>query len=322
MSFSHKTLAQWYCQLGQTQDAGIPILDAIRGCDGLPQRNREVLANSLSFGNDWGKSLQLANIIIPYEDAIQIKIGAQTGKLSAIFHNLAEQHEFAHTARSKIISLSIYPAIVIHVAILAFPIMNQIHFDSTAFVFNFGRYAFDVLKLLAMLWGLFFAITLLARHQRSLFFKIVKFLPGLGAYIKKIALAKFASSLAAFIQAGVSLEMGWIYAGKASGDPKIEIASRDIAHAIALGHAPGNYLANYPCFPTAFTHLYRTGEQTGRLDELLLFSAKQLQQDANSNLSVVTTLYPTLIIMLLAFFVASKVIHIYGDYLKLFSNPG
>ena len=65
-------------------------------------------------------------------------------------------------------------------------------------------------------------------------------------------------------------------------------ASLALTEKIKAGEAPGPYLNEHPCFPSAFNAPYQTGEQTGKLDATLPTLSLLSQATANGRLAMVT----------------------------------
>ena len=85
---------------------------------------------------------------------------------------------------------------------------------------------------------------------------------------------------------------------------------------VEAGRQPGRILALESLLPAEFVQTYRTGEQSGRLDEGLAWLIRRHSEVAERKLTQVSIWYPQLALLLVSVWVAVGVVRLYSDYLN------
>ncbi len=121
--------------------------------------------------------------------------------------------------------------------------------------------------------------------------------PILGQVRRAGATARFATSLAALLAAGVPLQRSLQFAAESTGDAEVERRVHAAIPAIAAGAPLSTALAQSGVVPSASARLIAAGEQSGRLISLLEHAAELEQARADRLVTVsVRALEPGLII--------------------------
>jgi type II secretory pathway component PulF len=146
--------------------------------------------------------------------------------------------------------------------------------------------------------------------------RVFSFLPGVAGYQRARDLAVLATVLEGYVASGVSVGTAWAAAAQATGSTAlIALGGRAVAE-VEAGRAPGRILALEPLLPSEFVQTYRTGEQSGRLDEGLAWLIRRNSEEAERKLTHVSIWYPQLALLLVAVWVAVGVVQMYANYLK------
>ena len=321
MPLSHKKLSSWYLQLAQQLEAGMPLSGALRASYGVgvPAAKIEAAAALIESGGSVDQVLGAFESWMPYADRLFFSAAAEVGRLPRVLRNLSVRHEQYSAVKLRLVLASLYPLAVLHLALLIFPLLRMINWEK-GFLWNASAYLHVLAYTLLPLWGIIAAGVVLARKQSVLLPRIGRMLPILSRYIKAQALADFSFGLGNFLEAGLPINRAWLAAGLVARSPELLAASQEMDTAIANGEAPGPKLNAYPCFPPDFVALYRTGESTGQLEPNLLHLASLHQERANHHLRLASLLYPSLLFLVVAGFVAYAVISFYAGYFKMLGD--
>jgi type II secretory pathway component PulF len=122
--------------------------------------------------------------------------------------------------------------------------------------------------------------------------------------------------LEAQLVAGIRLDVAWLQASIASGDPRLEPLAIDVAEGVQRGEAVAPKLQGRRELPPPFADFYANGEQTGRLDECLVLIQREFRARAASRLQVVALAYPGFLFALVGLAIVYKVITFWLGYFK------
>lgn len=313
---SHKQLSNWYHQLAQQIEAGIPLAEAFLLAEGPPAAGRKAIHNSLLSGATIEATMRAAPKWLPFADRIFIAAAADTGRLPQTFLNLSERHARIAGTNKRVILGLIYPVGVFHVASFALPLVRMIDFE-VGFEWDFVTYISMVLAMLLPFWGLILCISLLAKTTHPILPKILRRIPLLGRYLRLQAIADFADSLGTFIDAGISISSAWQGSVRIANDPRLtKVYQESIRPIFQRGEDPASELAQHKIFPQDLVAYYQAGQSSGKLDQTLHKAGKQFQEQANQALNTCAVVYPTLLFAVVAGFIIYSIFQVYGGYLK------
>jgi type II secretory pathway component PulF len=321
MPLGHRKLAAWYFQLAQQLEAGLAFAQAVRFSHGTgaPAAGLETMAAIVERGGSIDEALRAGEPWLPYADQLALSAAATAGRLPLTLHNLAARHEQLAAAKQRVVVACLYPAVVLHVGILLFPITRMIDWEK-GFLWSPAAYVRGALLGLLPLWALIGTLIVLARKHPPALRRIARLMPILSAYTRTQSLADFAFALGNFLAAGVTIGRAWAAAGLISDSPELKTAANAMEATVEKGEGPGRQLGNWPCFPGEFAALYRTGEETGQLETILGRLATLNQEAANRALARATFIYPALISLVVAAGVVYFVFSFYSGYLKMITG--
>ena len=313
MNLSHKQLSAWYLQLGQMLEAGMPLGDALEGTSGPPLAGRQAMAATLRAGHGVDTMLDQAPDWLPAADRLFIKAAALSGQLPQTFVNLSERHKRIASTQMKCFLACLYPLGLLHFAVLVQAILSQINFKK-GIDFSLVDFLAHLLIPLGILWSVILLVAWLVKSGSPVIPLVMNVLPGLRGYRKGQGMADLAFALKSFIEAGLPIGESWAAAGAISGNKRLTQAAGAIREAVNRREAPSAHLKALGCFPEDFVSLYTSGERSGQLDASLAMIGRRYQEKANTGLTITMALYPALIFVGVAVFVASQVIGFYAGY--------
>lgn len=231
-----------------------------------------------------------------------VRAGEIGGALPAVFERIASYLESAHASRENLRSALIYPVILLVMAILAvavmvtvvlpqfeplftgagkeLPLLTQIMLTASDVVEQYGLFA-----LLAAVIGWFvFRQHLRNPEVRYVWHRRVLSLPLAGGLLLKLDVARFARTLGTLMQNGVATLAAFAIVRETVANAFLARGMGEAAERIQSGATISDALVEVPHFPDLAAHLIRVGEETGRLEEMLVRLASIYEDDANRSI--------------------------------------
>ena len=318
--FSANDLAVWTRQLASLVGSGLPLERALAALSDEAENEKQAhLVAHLRAEVNAGLGLAKAMAQHPEEFSslytAVIGAGEQGGNLGQVLEQLANDLQDQQTLKAKLLSASLYPAIVSLIALVIvifllstvvpqvaqvfagsqrkLPSLTQAMLALSDFVRHQGVY---VLLLLGAGW-LGFRQAMKQEALRVKFDAAVLRLPVVGRLATGYNTARFASTLAMLTGAGVPI----LKALQSAADTLSNQAMReDVLDALALvreGAPLAMAMSQKKRFPSLLAMFARLGEQTGQLPLMLQRAAQQLSADVQRRaLSLATILEPLLIV--------------------------
>lgn len=316
--------ANLYHQIGASLGAGIPLVQTLDFLiEQSPRADRPALAASverLRRGSSLTEALRQSGEQQPEFDIALLAAAEHSGHLDAACRRLGEHYaERAKIAR-QVRGQLIYPAILLHVAVLVFP-GSQL----AALVMEGAVAGFVTAKLLVLVPAYAAAYLALRAWRskdnpawRALVDRVLTQVPLLGSARRNLALASLCAALEGLVRAGVSMGRAWETAAAASGSPVLQDAVAPWRPVIEAGRAPSELVRENREFPATFANLYRTGEVSGELDETLKRMRRLYQEEGSRQLHTAAEWLPRLVYVVVALLIAQQVISFYaGFYTRL-----
>ena len=318
--FSRTDLVVWTRQLASLVAAGLPLertLSALSEEADTPAK-RDLLAQVRSEVNA-GAPLAQALAMHPREfDALYVAVigsGEQSGRLSQVLLQLAEDLEAAHQMRAKLLAASLYPAIVSGVALLIVVFLLAYVVPQVAQVFTSTQRSLPWLTVVMLtlsswvqalwLWlliaGAAGAVLLkLALRQtgfREQFDAAWLRLPLLGRLSLGYNAARFAGTLALLVGAGVPMLKALQTAAQTLSNTALRANAMQAIELVREGAPLASALSQNKRLPGLLSMFARLGEQTGQLPQMLQHAAKHLSEEVQRRaMQLATILEPLLIV--------------------------
>ena len=318
--FSRTDLVVWTRQLASLVAAGLPLertLSALSEEADTPAK-RDLLAQVRAEVNA-GAPLAQALAMHPREfDALYVAVigsGEQSGRLSQVLLQLAEDLEAAHQMRAKLLAASLYPAIVSGVALLIVVFLLAYVVPQVAQVFTSTQRSLPWLTVVMLalsswvqalwLWLLVagvmgFLLLKLALRQaefREQFDAAWLRLPLLGRLSLGYNAARFAGTLALLVGAGVPMLKALQTAAQTLSNTALRANAMQAIELVREGAPLASALSQNKRLPGLLSMFARLGEQTGQLPQMLQHAAKHLSEEVQRRaMQLATILEPLLIV--------------------------
>jgi type IV pilus assembly protein PilC len=267
------------------------------------------MADALAAGTTVDAVLNQAPAWISETDRQVISAGHTAGVLPLSFRNLSDQHRSRQRAQKAMLAASIYPVLVLHFAIVVLP-AGQLVSGSVE------GYLREVFALLVPLW-VFLAVLVCSIKWRIRWIGAVgDLLPGIRGYRRNGALRDVCAVLRAFLTAGCRLDEAWYGACAATGRRSFVQAGIRCAGIVQAGSPPSEILDQLKVFPPEFCRIYRSGEQTGKLEDSLDLLEDEYDRKATASLAAASFWYPKILFLVVAVYLAVKVVGFYAGYFE------
>lgn len=300
--------ARFFHELAQLLRSGIGLPQALdllsrgRGAAHLAATIRRALTND----EDVPKAF--ADAGFSAGDCAVIEAGATSGHLDTIFGSLSAHYERLAKARSAVITKSLYPVFVLHLAVFLLTIPLAVIGSTKA------GYVITVLATLAAFYAaaavlvfLWLAICRAFGSQPSIA-RVILALPGLGAWLETWTGSRFASVFSLYVTSGGSLLRGLELAGTSSGSALIKEAALSTIAGVRAGKPLFDAFTGHPGVPHEIERAVQVGDHSGRLDEECCRAAELLETKAVSQLDALAEWMPRILYVGIALYVGWRII--------------
>jgi type II secretory pathway component PulF len=159
-------------------------------------------------------------------------------------------------------------------------------------------YGWIVLVLIAA--GLYYLVRWMRTEGKIKWDAFKLKVPILGPVLRSIAVGRFARTLGALTRGGVTILEALGVVRDTLGNELLGREIDSVAEKVKRGESLGGTLGESGYFPPLLVQIVSIGEQTGKLDELLLNAADTFDADADAAISRFMAIFPAILILLLA----------------------
>jgi len=159
-------------------------------------------------------------------------------------------------------------------------------------------YGWFVIALLGV--GIYYLIKWIKTEGRIKWDSFKLRIPVLGSVLRTIAVGRFARTLGALTKGGVIILEALSVVRDTLGNELLGREIDNVAEKVKRGESLAAPLGESGYFPPLLVQITSIGEQTGKLDELLLNAADTFDAEADSAINRFMAIFPALLILLLA----------------------
>ncbi len=304
-----------YLTLARALDAGLPLPAALRLAAAGNGSALAAAAGRVERGAALGDALEAADTgAMPTAELGLIRAGEASGTLPQLLRRLAARLDARVARRRHVLTGAIYPALLLHLAILAAA--------APQLVAGLSAFLGTVVPRLLLLWlvggavWLFVGATTKREAGRRALTEAAARLPLVGPAVRTRAAAEYAQSLGLALGAGLPLRQSLELASVAAGWTPLEQAVRRISDALAEGISLTESHRRESVMPAELVESVAVGEQTGALDEMLERSGRMLDESATRRAEAIAKALPIVIYLAVALYVAFVVISGFGAILS------
>ena len=319
-AFNTSQRAVWTRQLAGLVSSGLPIERALSALaeESEHDKQRQLMAAiraEVNSGSSLGRALGMHPGEFPAIDRAVIAAGEESGHLGDVLNQLANDLEDQQVLRAKLLSASLYPAIVslVALAIVIFLVTSVVPQVAGVFAGTKRQLPFLTVAMLALsdfvrAWGWLVLLGMaagafglrLALKQTAFRLKFDAAwlrLPLVGRLARGYNSARFASTLAMLTAAGVPILKALQAAADTLSNQALRADALEALVRVREGAPLGTALAQNARFPGLLSMFARLGEQTGQLPVMLQRAATQLSSEVPRRaMALATVLEPLLIV--------------------------
>lgn len=332
-------------QLATMLGSGLPVnqsLDILSKQQRLPKFG-EVLAG-VRKAIEEGSSLSLALARYPncFDSLFRamIKAGEESGRLSDIMNKLLTYIEKSSKIKAQVKSALTYPALILVVAtvviagllIFVIPTFTQQFADSGKALPGLTQFVIDLSNFLQTSWykilgaivvGIMAASRWRETPKGAFFFdKLILKLPLIGDVMRKIAVARFCSTLSSMLSSGVNLLQALTICASSSGNKIIEEFILFCKDRVEKGQQLSSPLSENPLFPKMVISMIQVGEKSGKVDDMLAKVAVFYEEEVDTAVKTMLSMIEPIMIVVIGSVVGVLVTAMYLPIMDLASLNG
>ena len=330
MRFSSKNLAAFYYQLGTLIQAGMPIQKAVVSMRNTSPRAMRSAVTALAAAVDGGaplhEAMELCGNRFPQLERHTINMTERTGALDIGLLSLSRYYENRAAARSKLIAGSIYPVLLMTAGVFVANAPAFIMSVRNGKPYTALNYLWDTAGLLVRLvlvcWGAVFLLrwSLTVPRLNVTVDRLLKSVPVFGRLRFDYALSQWVSSIRLMLAAGIGIVDALKSASQMVHCPLIADAYERAAPLIGGQLDVSQALASTHVFPDELIQFWATGEQSGKMDEMLDRLAKFYEERWRRSLDQVVTWLPRIAYALVALYMVCQIFSIFGSYMNTYND--
>lgn len=318
---------------GLPLDRTLSIMVEITGNEKLKKMVQEVLKD-VRGGRSFSDALALHPRIFDRLYVNMVKAGEAGGVLDIVLERLVDFQQRSQQLKSTVLNAMIYPIILISVMAIVIivmlmfviprfsmifetmgktiPLPTQILLSSSQFIQNFWWLILAVVIIISVIFQRY-----RNTEQGRLNWDTFKLkLPLLSDLILKIEVARFSRTLGTLINSGVPLLGALTIVKEVIKNVVVSNSISDISKGAKEGKGVSAPMRVVGIFPSLAMHMIRVGEETGKLDEMLIRVADTYDEEVqNTTKRFISALEPVLILvmaLLVGFIVLSLIWAILG----------
>jgi len=320
---SSKDILAVTSQLSTALRAGLGVLDALEiiGAQQNRASMRELLgdlADAVRAGESLSDAMGKKPDVFSRLYVSMVRVGETGGILDATMTQLAQLLGRDEKVKTNMKNASAYPIFVLSIGLIsvvivitmilpriintiaggvaALPLPTRMLMAMSDFLIKFGW-----LVALVIAAGLYW-LTKWKRSQKGLVrwdgFKLK--IPVLGPVLRTIAVGRFARTLGALTKSGITILNALGVVRDTLGNELLGREIDEVAARVKTGEALAEPLGRSGLFPPLLVQIVSVGEQTGKLDELLLNAADTFDEAADAAITRFMAIFPAVLILLLA----------------------
>ncbi|MEK7548619.1 MAG: type II secretion system F family protein [Patescibacteria group bacterium] len=259
-----------------------------------------------------------------------VRAGEQTGQLSEVLTNLAEQQEKEAELISKVKGAMIYPAVIlvalfgviILVVFMVIPSLEAVFADTGITLPLQTRFLLGLSKALRGYYYIILPVMVLGFFGLRRYFKTnvgtkqydrwrLK-IPVFGGLTKKVYMARFSRTLSMLVKASLPILVSIQIIQKTIRNSLYEAAFERISAAVESGQALSRAIDREPLFPPMVSQLTNLGEESGNLESVLGEIASFYDKEVDAITRNLTTLLEPILLLIMGAGVAFVAMAVLG----------
>ena len=309
-------LAIAYHNLANMLEAGVPVQRSLNtlipGLTGRLQKAFLALAEGVAQGNPLTHTMVQYPKVFDPVDVMLVEVGEGSGNLPDMIALLSKWHEMSDRMRKRLISGLIFPVLVLTIAAFVYYLPALVLGE-----LSLKAYLFKAAGILMLFWvpaGIIFLIvrtTPKTGQARRVLDKIVLRIPVLGSAVHKLAIGRFCWAFHMLCKAGVPYSESVDMALSVTGNTVIADRFAPAAKSVKGGELMSAGLSKE--LPLDLVEMWKTGEETGRLDEVSKKLADNYSEQAEFWFAEFTRWFPRFVYFLICLMLIRMILTLAGS---------
>ena len=318
-------------ELSTLVSSGLPLDRSLAICKELSGKKKlqalaEEILQDLKRGRTLADSLAAHPRVFSKLYVNMVRAGEASGALPLVLERLVEFQQSADELRSYLISSLIYPALLTLVGAASIVVLLNYVIPRFAEIFQEAGQALPLPTQILLgvsgftrgYWWVFLLVLaglgvgfsrLLASPKGRLWWDGLKLRTvGIGEILKKVEVARISRTLGTLVHNAVPLVQALGIVREISGNRVIAQAIRTVAEGVKRGEGVARPMRRAEIFPPLAVHLIEVGEETGRLDTMLLRLADIYDKDVRSAVKSFIALFEPVMILVMGLVIGGIVI--------------
>jgi type II secretory pathway component PulF len=310
-------------QLATLSASGVPVVQSLNVLIEQTKEPRAVqiltdIRESIEGGSTLADALTRHPRVFPRIMCGMVRVGEMGGTLDEVLLQLAELYEKEEVLKGEVRAALAYPMLVLFLGlssavfliIFLIPRLKELFEGIGQTLPAPTRLLLGISEVVATQGWLLALIAVgavvayrMARRSLEVRLFIDRFklsIPVLGQLIRTVAIARFARLLGTLTRAGISVVEGIDIVQPAVGNEVVAQAVRSMSAQIRSGGSVASVMKETRVFPPLPIQMIAVGEETGRLDQMLLRMADAFEREAATATRVMTSLLAPALILCVA----------------------
>jgi len=325
-------------------EAGLPIDRALSICARVTENPRlqsvvEAVLRDIESGKSVHEAMQRHPAVFSRLYINMVRAGAEGGVLELVLRRMTEFQESTQELRDYMVSAMVYPAILtmvagISVVILltyvlpkftlifsqmdkALPLSTRIILDMSYIVRHFWWMIIGAAALVILAWKAYVSTDEGRVRWDGLKLRI-GFVRGM---VQRIETARFARTLGTLLRSGVPILVAVRIVRETIGNQVIARSLEHVQNTVKEGGGLARPLMENGLFPPLAVHMITVGEETGRLDEMLLNVADNYDREVRNVIRRFTSLLEPMLILTMGMMVGFIVLSMLSAIFSIHEIP-
>lgn len=318
-------LSRFYRNLAELEHSGISPLQAFETFKRGERRSEramkyEYVIQQIKKGRSLSQSLAFVKMI-PVFDVPLVKAAEDSGRLVETFKVLAKRYGDLQSAIRQIRSQLLKPFITLVVALFvpSLPALFSGELSLWDYLIRSFGGLFVIISLIYVLNDLWIRSYFDYEKARQLQ-SILRHLPFFSSFSSKSAIQRFVSTLAMMLEAGIDAFTSLQQAAKASVRDEIVSAVHRMLPKLKDGGSMPALFMSESVFPEDLSSAILLGQESGKLPEFLKRYASGLEAQIQEKLQAFIKIFPVVVYLIIAAYVAFLIISIYLGQFSLLSK--
>ncbi|MBI4243797.1 MAG: type II secretion system F family protein [Planctomycetes bacterium] len=342
-----KDLARFTHQFSVLINSGLPIVRCLKVLanqqkEGYLKEVLQQIAEDIEAGSSLSEVFSKHPTVFDKLYVNMVRAGEAGGILDEIMRRLSEYMEKMQKLKGKVISASIYPVVVLFIAVsVVLALMtfivpkfqavltqlggNQAMHPLTSFILGISDFIVNRWYLLIIIVGILTASTIIffkSKTGKVVLDKMILRIPVFGALIRKFMVARICRTLGTLLKSGVPILDAITIVKNTTNNTVIE-KTMDYLHTnVKEGESLTGPLSQSKIFDDLVVNMVDVGEESGQLDTMLLKVADIYDGEVDNTIGAISSLIEPILILLIGGIVGLIVMALFLPMMTLIKSFG